>query len=452
MNRSTVFPILLAVLVVSSAKAHALEKTIVLRNVTISVPIEYKADRDAWARYMLSKTADYLAATEEYLDTPFRFSEGFTIKACDECGSMNASEVFIGYSDSPALLFHELAHFWYGYAPGEIQANWLVEGINSFLPLAMRIAGTLTLSEAEYRGIWEAWSFRQSFDASSDMFLSHERAFSKDESERYERRYSKSFKVQYLLYMELGEAGYRRFLRLLLTEKPRDEEAILDLLYAIKPQDWAAFLSGWIFQGEYTRVGPESFRDSDADRLLDVEEHYLGTRRDDPDSDDDGYSDYWEHTHSYDPNSDAGSRLSSSPVIDGVAEDMERLPDYVINDPSSDNKGSSDINYVEVYRVASDPDRHYVRIFFYTHEVRNSYHTLHIRRSDGHNYWIQAEHPVNHIWASEFIDGVRFEDWRKIEGGIPGIYMQFCEVFEAIIDLKSLIRTSRNPKGLKESL
>ena len=438
MKRARVSLTFIALSLFSFSPLYSLEETIFLRDFAITVPMEYGRGDEAWARYMLSKSADHLAAAEAYLDTSFSFPDGFTIKACDGCGSMNASEVYIDYSANPALLFHELAHFWYGYSPGDVQERWLVEGINSFLPIAMHRAGVLKLSMDEYLGIWDAWLFHRVTDHQNDLYLSHERAFSKDEVERYDDRYFKSFKVQYLLYMELGAAGYQRFLRSLLAEKPQSNDDILNLLYSIRRKDWQAFLAGWVFEGNYSRVELDSFGDSDADRLLDIEEEYLGTSPHDPDSDDDGYSDYWEYIHNYDPAEYIDNGLPPSPAIDGVAERMYVDPDYMFYDKRSDNKGSADVDYIEIYRLPNGSKRIYLRAFFVSKELRDSFHTLHIRRPDGHNYWIQTNHPVRSIWASEYADGERFENWRKITQGVPGVRMQFCDVFEAILDLDEL--------------
>jgi len=431
-----IFLILLGFLCIQNS--FSLEKTIILQDFSITVPIEFVKNGETWAEYILQKTADYLTQTETYLNSPFRFKDGFTIKCCDDCGSMNSSEVFINYSRNPALLFHELGHFWFGYSEGHVQEQWLVEGIVSFLPAAMSRGGMLDLSTEEYEGVWDAWLFNIYIEPEDDVYLSYEKTFSKDVTEQYDNRYFKSFKVQYLIFMELGGEGYRRFLQLLLTEKPQSNDEVMDILSAVKQKNWRAFLTGWVFDGDYTTAGMEAFKDSDVDGLLDIEEEHIGTLTTNPDTDSDGYSDYWEYTNDFNPTLNTGSRLSSVPVIDGVAEKMGREPDHIFRDKRSDSKASADIDFIEVYNLPEIPGKLYLRVFFVKKELRDSFHTLHLRIHSGKNYWIQTSHPVKNIWASEFTDGESFEEWQKIEEELPGIRMQFCDAFEAVIDLADL--------------
>ncbi len=415
--------------------AAEIQSRISLKAVSIPVSIQYpeRPGGGRWAAYALEATGKFLPLAEQYLDTPFTGTRGFKIIVCDKCGSMDSGTVKIGHSDknSPALLFHELGHFWYGYAPGYTKIEWLVEGIVSFLPMAMHEKGILAMTGEERGDLINGWMFRTVIPEKEDRPLS---VFDKD----YYYRYAKSYKIQYLIYSELGRDKYRSFLRSILTEHPSDNTAVISLLNRYKPMAWQRFLAGWVFPGDYQAIGMEDFKDHDNDGLMSVEEHYLGTAGNRSDSDGDGYGDGWEKEHEYNPLDAKSPSGITFPVVDGSPDRISRTPGARIDDAKGDNNGSSDISRGEAYILDGGGHDLFFRGEFHVKEVKPSFHTVHIQTADGRNFWIQTKNPVTNLWISEFRDGTPFDKWTKSSIDPDKIKMAYAEVFELSLSLKDL--------------
>jgi len=346
---------------------------------------------------------------------------------------MDSGTVKIGHSEknAPALLYHELGHFWYGYAPGHTQIEWLVEGIVSFLPMAMHEAGMLPMTGEEHGDMISGWMFRTTIPEKEDRPLS---VF----DTTYYYRYAKSYKIQYLIYSELGREKYRGFLLSILTERPKDNPAVVSLLNRYKPMEWQRFLSGWVFSGDYQAIGMADFKDHDNDGLMSVEEHYLGTDRERSDSDGDGYGDGWERGHGYNPRDAKSPSGIAFPVVDGSPDRVNRTPAARIDDTKGDNTASSDISRGEAYTIGDGGHDFFFRAEFHVKEVKPSFHTVHIQTDDGRNFWIQTKNPVTTLWISEFRDGTPFDKWTKSSIDPDKIKMAYADVFELSLSLKDL--------------
>ena len=259
---------------------------------SVEYVVHHERGRRDWADYVRSSTRNYLVAAERYLSVSYPAKPSFPIYGRAEVhyngfrvgGTNLGDKVELEYGISeigkPGLLFHELGHFWYGFTSGywspSEEMNWLVEGIVSFLPIAMADAGFLRLSEGEYSEILAHWGF-VGHRAVSDRPVNQDFRYDvKGEFSGF--FYIKTFKVQYLIYRELGPEGYRRFLKeLLAIGSSRDNSEIIDLLSEVKPGDWKGLLSGWVLAGDYRRVAYGDFNDPDCDGLLSVDEIFLST-------------------------------------------------------------------------------------------------------------------------------------------------------------------------------
>ncbi len=110
-----------------------------LQNGSISYTLEYDTGNDEWSSYIMQKTEMYLPAVKKYLGIPLPRTEPFKIHGRDEVyydrpdpgkygtrvGGVNfwdyiGIEYGLTETGKPALLLHELGHFWYGsqYMPG----------------------------------------------------------------------------------------------------------------------------------------------------------------------------------------------------------------------------------------------------------------------------------------------------------------------------------------------
>ncbi len=145
------------------------ERVVPLESRDVPVRIVFAEGREGWAEFILDSTSDYLRACEQYLRLAFPASGGFTIVGEEKTllrgrrvGGVNLGrEVRVEYGltpiGRPALLYHELAHYYFGGRPG---LEWLAEGIVSFLPIVLSEARFLPPGIAERQGIYRHWGFR----------------------------------------------------------------------------------------------------------------------------------------------------------------------------------------------------------------------------------------------------------------------------------------------------
>ena len=317
----------------------------------VEYAVSYQEGRRDWAEYIRAVTGRFLEASEKYLARRFSRSESFSVNGREEVthrgfrvGGMNLGdsvelEYGIRRTGEPALLFHELGHFWYAYSSGGDGSNeelsWLIEGIVSFLPVAMREAGFFEFSDSEYRAIQLHWAF-EDHKREKDLPVAHDFRFETggDFSGFF---YIKTFKIQYLLFKELGPEGYRRSLREIPTVSATGtNRQILAVLNRLKPADWHSLLSGWVFPGDYRVVSYSDFRDVDCDGLLSVDEHFLGTDPRNGDTDGDALPDGTEREFGLDPvSADPDEKVAEltfrfGPFIDGTAVDWGYLPCVVL--------------------------------------------------------------------------------------------------------------------------
>ena len=74
--------------------------------------------------------------------------------------------------------------------------------------------------------------------------------------------YKKTFKIQFILYKELGSKAYRKFLSEFIKnqKKYKTFKSILQLLKKIKNKNWENILSGWITKGKYYKYNWKDFK------------------------------------------------------------------------------------------------------------------------------------------------------------------------------------------------
>ena len=122
--------------------------TLALQNGVLDYTLEMDPGNDEWAEYVMRITERFLPAAEEYLGAPLPRTEPFIIHGRDvvlydrpdpgkygtRVGGVNfwdyiGIEYELTYIGEPALLFHELGHFWYGslYRSAGEETNWLIE-------------------------------------------------------------------------------------------------------------------------------------------------------------------------------------------------------------------------------------------------------------------------------------------------------------------------------------
>jgi len=235
------------------------------------------------------------------------------------------------------LLFHEIDHWWFGHNP-----RFISEGVSSFLPIALTQAGLLKLTQEEILEIHNWWGFYTSA-VLKDKPLGDEEIKNLKEEESFSLFYQKTFKIQYIIFKELGSEGYLQFLKSLKDYDSTDEhfvqtkeaalktEDVFLLLNEVKKANWKKILSGWLDTRNYLGVTLGEWQDADNDGLLSIEERYIGTDPKLADSDKDGLNDGAEiamGTNPLEVNSltQIQSLLDAKgPVLDGNASDWNFL-------------------------------------------------------------------------------------------------------------------------------
>jgi hypothetical protein len=248
----------------------------------IRFTVHYAPQYSTWADYIAEKTKDFINAAGTYLDFPFPGATSFSVLGKKEvwfkpvAGSQRSvriggvhypERVEIEYQKAPvgkpALLLHELGHYWFGYRfqHGNQELNWLTEGVVSFLPYALQCAGLLALTEQELGFLLQHWGFYSDWSVKNDYPLAVDKRFTGPKSFQ-DLFYIKSFHIQYLLYLELGADRYCRFLQELLKTPAayHNNSDLLKLLHKLKEEDWSMILQGWIFPGDYMIHRPADLR------------------------------------------------------------------------------------------------------------------------------------------------------------------------------------------------
>ena len=239
---------------VFSERRYSLEKEVLLNNQEIVFQVYYDSGNSAWTRYAGRAAVRYLKAMEEYLSVDFPARDSFEINGREtvylngtRVGGYNTwNEVALEYGlskvNNPGLLFHELGHYWFWN--GNIK--WLYEGMVSFLPLAMIDAGVLELSVDEYNAILSHWGFFK------DSLIDSPSVGKDFRTTDFTIYYMKTFRVQFLLFQELGSVKYREFAReyfYIIKNQGgfASEDEVLKILSDYKDIDWEEFLLDWVF-------------------------------------------------------------------------------------------------------------------------------------------------------------------------------------------------------------
>ncbi len=325
--------------------------------------------REAWARYVAQSAKRFLEAAGAYLDTPPNLSgeiflvgqEKVTLEGKWVGSYVRGNRVYLEYGlirpGYPWVVFHGLGHLWFGYQgylSDKDEVAWFIEGAVSYLAIAMNDIpagepGALFLEDQERGSILEGTlaGFR-SPAADLPMHTDFRNQGGRQLSLFW---YNKSFKLQYLLYRELGAKNYRKLLRTFYKKsRPPQAPPLLELMHQVKPIDWKAFLNGWVFPGAYGPVAYRDFQDTDGDGLIGVEEYYAKTDPAKPDSDGDGIPDGAEVTLGLDPlkANPRTVREELGPFVDGDPADWSKLKATTLQDPRGDSSGGPSLDMVEL--------------------------------------------------------------------------------------------------------
>lgn len=340
------------------------EKTIQVLGESKIIRVLYQPEgqKSQFAKLILETSANYIPKLAEYLQAAPK-AKILTIEDITD-GSIARNEGSIAYvpfafpdPELPILaplLYHEIGHWWFGQDP-----RWLSEGVSSFLPFVMEKNGYHSIGILEINKILCWWGFRQPL-SKLDVPLGNIPHLKEIPTNDFPIYYEKSFKIQYLIYLELGDEKYRNFLMSLMNPKHEtwhdyfiapsktiyDEKTkgVISLLRMQKETDWDQLLSGWVQRRGYLSRTKSLLQDSDGDSIVDYEENVNKTNPLKWDSDQDGLGDFAETVLGTNPNeknqsTDLQSRIQNHGIIlDGMNDEWSFIDAVTLTQPKLPNQ------------------------------------------------------------------------------------------------------------------
>ncbi|TGK11690.1 hypothetical protein EHO60_05185 [Leptospira fletcheri] len=264
-----------------SAKS-GMEQSVRFRDGDTVFSIRNETSAHSWNQYAFEKTRDLIDAYESYTGVSFQRATVPVYKTLPESEKnrirlvlkesvyLNGTRIG-GYNNvsggtgkelgiflesglvpigSPALLLHELGHYYF------TEPIWLTEGIVSFLPFLLAKKGILKLTKQEISSVSDEWQLSER-PSKIDPPLAEN--FQSDDPRVGAWLYSKSVRLQGILYRELGNENYRKFLKTAISQDLSDGNGLLAVLRSIQPKNWESILKGWVLPGKYSAYSVHSF-------------------------------------------------------------------------------------------------------------------------------------------------------------------------------------------------
>lgn len=402
--------------------------------------------KDVFAKAVLKEAAKYIPAVSNFFGRAPKSSVFTITDLTDGSTARNNGDTILvplNYPDKDKplripLLYHEIGHWWFGQNP-----RWMSEGVSSFLPIVLVDLGYLQLTDTEIRDIQSWWGFKNP-PPKTDLPLGDMDISNLPKDSDFPMYYEKTFKIQYLIYNELGKQKYREFLLSLLTDdsdssdenpywigKKQEFDGSDGILLALKQQkdrNWKSFLSGWVLQKGYKEVSIRDFQDSDSDGLMDVEEFFLKTDKKKKDTDGDGIPDGAEMLLGLSPlvkQSETEKNLAyqlQGILLDGYSDEWQYQTKIVseIVSPNPKVKGKYDI--IE-FKATTNKDYLYGMLrlrepFVYSEKEDNDVYIFLMdysekKERDGLGFWLRPNSEIG--WEYARTKGETVEIVRKIE-------------------------------------
>ncbi len=327
----------------SAALCGEIGLTIQAKKGPLTITVSYGDGQEAWAQLLLNETPGFIRIAERYFNKPFPYNT-LTIEPGDDPLShayLSERKITLVKTynplDNPALLFHEIAHFWLYYYGSNTNEDWLIEGMASFVPVALREKGLLPDTD-KYHGSIDRWwgLYWKLSDSIQDVplypFAERMRSLV----------YTKSYRLQYLIYYTLGKAKYQTFIRWVINSKRRSPTTVIRKLTSLKTANWKRMFSGWILGNTYKTISLLDFvTDDDNDGLSNADEYRYQTKRTVYDTDNDKLPDGGEVAIGTNPrkaNADGlDLLLSHGPFADGNDQEWQYFNSWSVQDAANDS-------------------------------------------------------------------------------------------------------------------
>lgn len=330
----------------AQVNAEKLKVNTQTRSGPLELTVVYKAGMRDWAQSILNESPKYIRMVERYLKSRYRWGRSLTIEGCDDCTSraeLSKHKIYLDYRystpDDVSVLFHEINHFWFYYYVNRSNEEWLIEGISSFLPNALREKHILPDRALYHETIDSYWGLEWNLpDTLKDVPL-----YPFNEGKR-KLVYTKSYRLQYLINCLLGPGKYQAFVREISHLRRRNPDAVIKILARHKRANWRDLLGGWVLGRSYRSASIADFTtDGDSDGLSRAAEFCHGTNPDDGDTDGDSLPDGAEILLGRNPRRiDAdGIELEKQygPFTDGSGEEWPLFESASWNDSVNDMRG-----------------------------------------------------------------------------------------------------------------
>lgn len=350
-----------------SAEAKEISVNTHTRAGPFSITVRFKDGKTEWAQAVADESPNYIRQVERYMNSPVPWTKYMIIEGCDDCTSravLQEHKIYLNYTFNPvdnvSVLFHEIDHFWFYYFRNRSSEEWLIEGISSFLPNAMRDRHLLP-DTSRYHGVLDRhWGLDGRLSSSvKDVPL-----YPFNEGKR-NLLYMKSYKLQYLFYCLLGQEKYRSFVRKITSIHHRAPSLITRILRQYRKENWRKILRGWVQGRTYRRVSLSDFtEDDDSDGLVNAKEACFRTKPEKYDTDLDLLPDGAEVSLGRNPRrKDADGLavlLKSGPFADGSAAEWEYFDARILTDSSGDENGPEWSDMIEMRSLVKDDSLHVI--------------------------------------------------------------------------------------------
>lgn len=353
--------------ILAGTPASCLEMSVQTRTRSgpLTLTVRFKEGKRDWAQSILDESPDYIRKVERYMNSPLGWNEFMIIEGCDNCTSraeLSEHKIYLDYRYSTpedvSVLFHEINHFWFYYFANRSSEEWLIEGISSFLPNALRDMKLLP-DRPLYREVIDSyWGIDWPIDSSlKDVPL-----YPFNEGKR-RLVYTKSYRLQYLFYCILGEKNYRSFVRKISSTQKRRPPFVIATLKRYKRLNWKRILSGWVIGRKYRSVSLADFtNDGDSDALSRAREYCLKTDASKYDTDSDSLPDGAEVALGRNPRRpDADGHellLQHGPFADGSDADWAPFQATHSIDPPEDVRGPGCADMHEMLTIIRNGSLH----------------------------------------------------------------------------------------------
>jgi len=225
--------------------------------------------------------------------------------------------------------------------------------------------------------------------------------------------YTKSNLFLTSIYQQIGHKNYQKVCRYL-------KESKIDLSYTnyietfekVTGKDLSHMKPGWIDDKPYLKGWgmADIFSDADGDGLRDIEENTFGTNINKIDTDNDGYSDYFEILNKYDPLDKKSPGFINEIKIDGIIDDFIKIGSKEIkkfSDRENDQTIKTGFDIKDLYSFCDD-NYLYVAVSFFN-SIRSFNKLFYIGINDNLIFYFNNQglygilKKINNNWIGESV-------------------------------------------------